>query len=171
MTSRGGGFNKEGWQGAAPEPAQEELMVTNPRKGSQRLVPYLAYADAPAALAFLSRAFGFEEKFRLPMPDGRIGHAELTLGGDVVLMLASVYPEMGFASPADLPGLPGQVFCYVDDVDAHCERARAAGATIRAEPRDEPHGDRMYRAVDPEGHRWMFATHVKDVDLSTLVPE
>ena len=78
---------------------------------------------------------------------------------------------MGFASPADLPAVPSQIFCYVDDVDAHHERARAAGATIAAEPKDEPHGDRMYRAVDPEGHRWMFATHVKDVDLSTLKPE
>jgi PhnB protein len=146
-------------------------MVENPPKDVQRLVPYLAYSDAPAALTFLSRAFGFEEKFRFPMPDGRIGHAEMMLGGDVVLMLASVYHEMGFASPQDLSGLPSQVFCYVDDVDAHYERARAAGATIAAEPRDEPHGDRMYRAVDPEGHRWMFATHVKDVDLSTLSPE
>jgi len=146
-------------------------MVANPPEATQRLVPYLAYADAPAAIAFLGRAFGFEEKFRFPMPDGRIGHAELTLDGQRVLMLASVYPEMGFASPADLPGLPSQVFCYVDDVDAHYERARAAGATIAAEPKDEPHGDRMYRAVDPEGHRWMFATHVRDVDLSTLEPE
>ena len=128
-------------------------MVANPPKDNQRLVPYLAYADAPGALEFLTRAFGFEEKFRFPMPDGRIGHAELTLGGEVVLMLASVYSEMGFASPADLPAVPSQIFCYVDDVDAHHERARAAGATIAAEPKDEPHGDRMYRAVDPEGHR------------------
>ncbi len=146
-------------------------MTPNPPNASQRLVPYLAYSDAPAALEFLIRAFGFEEKFRFPMPDGRIGHAELTRGGEVVLMLASVYPEMGFASPADLPGVPSQVFCYVDDVDAHYEQARAAGATIAAEPKDEPHGDRMYRAVDPEGHRWMFATHIKDVDHSTLAPE
>ena len=146
-------------------------MAANPPQTSQRLIPYLAYSDAPAALAFLTRAFGFEEKFRFPMPDGRIGHAELTLDGQVVLMLASVYPEMGFASPADLEGVPSQIYCRVDDVDAHYERARSAGATIAAEPRDESHGDRMYRAVDPEGHRWMFATPVKDVDLSTLEPE
>ena len=84
-------------------------MAANPPQTSQRLIPYLAYSDAPAALAFLSRAFGFEEKFRFPMPDGRIGHAELTLDGQVVLMLASVYPEMGFASPADLEGVPMSV--------------------------------------------------------------
>ena len=93
-------------------------MVANPPKDNQRLVPYLAYADAPGALEFLTRAFGFEEKFRFPMPDGRIGHAELTFGGEVVLMLASVYSEMGFASPADLPAVPSQIFCYVDDVVA-----------------------------------------------------
>ena len=146
-------------------------MVSNPPVTSQRAIPYLAYADAPAALEFLSKAFGFEEEFRMPMPDGRIGHAQLGLGGQVVLMLASVYPEMGFISPRDLPGLPCQVLCYVDDVDAHFQQARAAGATIIAEPQDQPHGDRMYRAVDPEGHRWMFATHLRDVAPSTLDPE
>ena len=82
------------------------------------IIPMLVYDDAPAAIEFLCRAFGFEEKFRFPMPDGRIGHAELTLDGQVVLMLASVYPEMGFASPADLEGVPSQIYCRVDDVDA-----------------------------------------------------
>lgn len=123
----------------------------------QTAYPYLAYADAPAAIDFLSEAFGFEESFRHPMPDGRIGHAELGLCGGV-LMLASVWEDMGFASPKDLAGNHGQVYWVVEDVDAHFERARAAGAVIVAEPVDEPHGARLYRALDPEGHRWMFAT-------------
>ena len=59
-------------------------MVDSPPKDAQRLVPYLAYADAPGAIDFLTRAFGFEEKFRFPMPDGRLGHAELTLGGEAL---------------------------------------------------------------------------------------
>jgi len=125
----------------------------------QRVIPYLAYADAPAAIDFLVAAFGFEERFRYPMEDGRIGHAELALG-DSVVMLASVYPEFGFASPQDLPAVPGQVLCYVDDVDRHHARAREAGATVIAAPRDEEHGDRMYRALDCEGGRWMFASPV-----------
>jgi len=121
----------------------------------QRITPYLAYADAPAAIEFLCRAFGFEERFRLPMPDGRIGHAEIVWRGHVV-MLASAYEEMGFISPKALPGVHSQIHFLVDDVDAHYERAKAAGATI-ATPPGEEHGQRSYRAMDLEGHRWIFS--------------
>lgn len=122
----------------------------------QRLTPYLAYADAPAAIEFLCRAFGFEERFRFAMPDGRIGHAEVAYEGHVV-MLASAFREMGFVSPRDLHAAHTQVHCRVDDVDAHYERSRAAGATIATAPGDQ-HGQRMYRALDLEGHRWIFST-------------
>lgn len=135
-------------------------MPRNPPDGMQRIIPYIGYADAPAAIEFLCRAFGFEERFRYPMPDGRIGHAELGYQGNV-LMLASAYPEFGLLSPRDLPGLPSQIKCFVDDVDGHYARARAAGATIVAEPA-EHYGERMYRALDLEGHRWMFGTPVED---------
>ncbi len=137
-------------------------MAENPPRGAQRVTPYLAYADAPAALDFLCRAFGFEEHSRHPMPDGRIGHAELGYAGQSVVWLASVYEELGFQSPRELSGVHGQVHCYVDDVDAHCARAREAGATVVAEPEDTPYGDRSYRAVDPEGHRWIFSSHVRN---------
>ncbi len=137
-------------------------MSDAPVRGPQAIVPYLAYDDAPAAIDFLCRAFGFEETFRLPMPDGRIGHAELSFRGNV-LMLASSYPELGFTGPAKLPALHAQVQIDVEDVDAHFARAVAAGATIAAEPEDKPYGDRAYQAVDPEGHRWNFSTHVRDV--------
>ncbi|HTJ44075.1 MAG TPA: VOC family protein [Kofleriaceae bacterium] len=124
---------------------------------NEQIIPYLAYADAPRAIDFLCKAFGFAETFRFPMDDGRIGHAELALG-DRALYLASLWPEMGFASPKDLPGIHCQVYCIVDDVDAHHARARAAGATIATPPADTPYGERSYRAVDPEGHRWIFAS-------------
>ncbi len=124
-------------------------------RGPQRIVPYLTYSDAPAAIEFLCRAFGFEEKSRMPMEDGRIGHAELGLG-DNVLFLASAYPEMGLISAGELPAVHCQLHCTVDDVDAHHRRAVEAGASVVAEP-TESHGSRMYRAVDLEGHRWMFA--------------
>jgi PhnB protein len=141
---------------------QESCMAKNPPEGCQRVIPMLVYQDAPAAIEFLCKAFGFSERFRLPMPDGRVGHAELGLG-DNVLMLASVYGELGFASPQDLAGRHASILCYVDDVDAHYRRAREAGATLVGEPVDQPYGDRSYRAVDPEGGRWLFATHVRDV--------
>ena len=122
-----------------------------------QIAPYLSYADAPAAIEFLCRAFGFEERFRFPMPDGSIRHAELGYG-DSVLMLATAWEAARMASPLALPGLHSQLHCTIDDVDAHFERARREGATIAAEPADSDHGGRMYRAVDLEGHRWIFAS-------------
>jgi uncharacterized glyoxalase superfamily protein PhnB len=117
----------------------------------------LAYDDAPAALEFLREAFGFEVLFRMDMPDGRVGHAEIGYQGSVV-MLASAWREGGMASPLELAGVHAQIRCRVDDVDAHWARARAAGATLVGEPEDQPYGERIYRAVDPEGHRWIFGT-------------
>jgi uncharacterized glyoxalase superfamily protein PhnB len=76
---------------------------------------------------------------------------------------------MGFASPKDLPALPCQVVCYVDDVDAHCARAREAGANITEEVKDQVYGDRTYRVVDPEGHHWHFHTHVRDVSPEEMM--
>jgi PhnB protein len=137
-------------------------MVKNPPEGTQRIVPYIICADAPRALEFLCRAFGFVELFRMPMPDGRIGHAEIGYQDNRV-MLASEHPEIGMVSPKSLPARHGQLLCYVDDVDAHYARAVAAGATVVQEPTDKPYGDRSYEAVDPDGHRWTFATHVRDV--------
>jgi PhnB protein len=126
----------------------------------QRIIPYLGYRDCPAAIRFLCEAFGFEERFRFPMPDGKIGHAELTLG-DNVLMLATAWEDAGQLSPLDLEGVHTVVYCLVDDVDAHYQRAKARGATIAVEPLEE-HGSRMYRALDLEGHRWMFASPIGD---------
>lgn len=142
--------------------------VQNPPAGSPRILPMLSYADAPAAIDFLCRAFGFELRFRLDMPDGRVGHAELGLA-DGAISLASEFEGFG-VSPLKLAGHASQLFCYVDDVDAHFERARKEGATIAAEPADQFYGDRIYRALDPEGHRWVFATHVRDVPPEELVP-
>jgi|SRR5581483_9079991 len=134
-------------------------MASSSSPGPQRIFPMLAYDDAPAAIDFLCAAFGFTERFRMPMDDGRIGHAELVLH-DNVLMLATTWKDGGLASPKDLPGLPYQLMCEVDDVDAHFRRARDAGAVIVTEPEDQPYGHRMYRAMDREGHRWLFATPI-----------
>ena len=129
----------------------------------QRVIPYIAYADANAALEFLSKAFGFEVTMRMRMDDGRIGHAELVLDGEVVLMVASTYPEMGLLTPRELEGVHAQIKCLVDDLDAHYERAREAGATIASEPK-ESYGERAYRAVDLEGHRWIFGTFMEGLE-------
>lgn len=118
------------------------------------IVPYLFYADAPAAIDFLCKAFGFEERLRYPMPDGRIGHAEIALGEDLV-MLASIWEGFG-DSPLNLPNVHAQIYCFIDeDIDAHFLRARVEGAVLVTEPKDE-HGTRSYRALDTDGHRWVF---------------
>ncbi|MCG8587682.1 MAG: VOC family protein [Proteobacteria bacterium] len=122
---------------------------------SPRVCPMLSYHDARGALDFLKQAFGFEELLRLDMPDGRIGHAEVGCPG-VRIMIASEYPELGLASPRSLETRYSQLYVVVDDVDAHYEKARSAGAVIVSVP-EEDHGDRLYRANDPEGHRWIFA--------------
>ena len=125
----------------------------------QRIVPMLSYADAAAAIEFLTKAFGFEERFRMAMPDGRIGHAELALG-DAVVMLASEWPAGGVVSPKRLPYVHSQLYVQVDDVDAHFSRALAEGATIATKPGDQDYGERTYRAIDTEGQRWIFGTPI-----------
>lgn len=136
---------------------------------SSPFTPMLAYDDAPAALEFLCRAFGFEERFRLAMPDGSIGHAELILeGSQACVPLATTWKDAGMASPKDLAGVHSQVSCEVTDVEAHFERARSAGATVVAPPEDQPYGARIYRAVDPEGHRWIFSQTLRELSAEEL---
>jgi uncharacterized glyoxalase superfamily protein PhnB len=117
----------------------------------------LAYADAPAAIEFLRRAFGFKERWRMAGENGTIGHAEIELDDNIV-MLASVWRDGGLATPNELGAVHSQLRCAVPDVDAHWRQARAAGAIVLDEPADQEYGERVYRAVDPEGHRWIFAT-------------
>jgi uncharacterized glyoxalase superfamily protein PhnB len=125
-----------------------------------RIAPYLLYEDAAGAIDFLTRAFGLRERLRVPTEDGRVSHSELELDGSV-LMLGEPGPE--YQSPKKAGTRHALVHVSVDDVDAHCERARKAGATIIEEPSDQPYGDRRYAAEDPEGHQWFFAKHVRDL--------
>ena len=145
-------------------------MAQSPPEGYQHVIPYLAYDDAPSALEFICRAFGFSERMRMPGPEGILMHAELAYGGSV-LMLSSAMPEMGVASPSGQSAVNGNVTVYVQDVDAHCAQARAAGAAIVEEPADMFWGDRMYRAADPEGHHWSFMQHVRDVSEEEMAAE
>ena len=134
-------------------------MATNPPEGVPRVVPYLLYEDVPAALEFMERAFGFREALRYTGPDGTVSHAEARLEDGIVMMGR---PGPPFRSARNGGG-PQQVVVYVDDVDAHCERARAAGAAIVREPADQPYGDRVYAPEDPEGNRWTFNQHLEEL--------
>jgi uncharacterized glyoxalase superfamily protein PhnB len=126
----------------------------------QTVTPYLLYEDVAAAIDWLGRAFGFEERLRFADEEGTVTHAELALG-DGTLYLG--HPGSDYRSPKRVGSSSHLVHVYVDDVDAHHARAVEAGATIHLEPEDMPYGDRRYAAEDLEGQRWSFAQRLKDV--------
>ena len=113
------------------------------------ITPYLLYEDAGAAIEFLVEAFGFTERLRFTDEDGRVTHAELSLGDGSIMLGA---PGGDFRSPKRSGPAPSAlVHVYVEDVDTHFAHARDAGATILSEPEDKPYGDRSYGVEDPEG--------------------
>ena len=127
------------------------------------VTPHLVVSDSAAAIAFYEKAFGAQELFRMPSPDGqKIMHAQIMIDGAPV-MLTDEFPEMGCKSPSALGGSPITVHLYVGDADKVFEQAVAAGATPTMPPADMFWGDRYARVEDPFGHSWSIATHVKDL--------
>jgi uncharacterized glyoxalase superfamily protein PhnB len=121
------------------------------------------YRDPWAALDWLEKAFGFERSMVISDKDGRLAHAEMRFG-DGYIMVGSEWAEF-IASPASVGGRNTQSIHVQlqDGIDAHCEGARVAGATILQDPADQFYGDRTYRARDPEGHVWTFGQTVRFV--------
>ncbi|MFJ8584335.1 VOC family protein [Streptomyces sp. NPDC093595] len=136
-------------------------------EGYPRVTPYLCVDGAAAAIDFYAAVLGAEERMRMPAPDGRIGHAELSLGNSVI-MLADEFPEMGFRSPGAVGGTPVTLHVYVADVDAVFARALARGARELSPVRNEFYGDRTGQFEDPYGHRWSVASHIEDVPPEEL---
>lgn len=127
----------------------------------QTIFPVLRYRDARAAIRSLCEGFGFVELFSVPEAGPVVRHAQLRLGTNVV-MLGSVRPDERMESPRAL-GAATQALCvFVEDVDGHFERARAAGAEIVSPPGDTDFGSREYHARDLEGHPWTFGTYRPD---------
>jgi uncharacterized glyoxalase superfamily protein PhnB len=121
----------------------------------------LQYQDAPAAIEFLCRAFGFERHAVYEGEGGSIAHAQLTLGNGMI-MLGSVkdtnYGKL-LVRPRAVGGVTMSVYLIVQDPDAHCARAKAAGAEITREPETQDYGGRDYTCKDPEGNVWSFGTY------------
>lgn len=117
----------------------------------------LTYADASAAIEFLCAAFGFQRRLVVPGPDGAVMHSELTFGTGVV-MVSSPKAEQRRVAPGAL-GVPCTVSVFTENVDAHHDRAAAAGAKILQPPTDEEYGARGYMAQDPGGHTWYFGSY------------
>jgi PhnB protein len=127
---------------------------------AQTITPYLLYEDVAGALDWLAEAFGFEEVLRHEGPDGSVNHAEMRVGGESIMMGD---PGPDYRNPKRLGTRTSQLYVMVDDVDAHYERAKAAGAEISKELTAEDYGHRRYDACDPEGQLWSFAQAVREV--------
>jgi uncharacterized glyoxalase superfamily protein PhnB len=135
--------------------------MTDPYR-AKGLSSAVSYQDPKAAFRWLEDAFGFEPLFVILDADGNLAHSEMTYGNSVV-MVGSEWSD-DHKSPKSVGGKNTQSvhvqLAEGDDVDAHCARARSAGASILAEPETQFYGDRTYRAKDPEGHIWTFGVTV-----------
>jgi len=151
----------------------EGATVKNTPKGWPRISTAIFYKDAGTAIDWLCAAFGFEVRLKVEGDGGRIEHSELTFG-DGVIMVGTEGPTPGrphhefMRSPKSLGGqITQSLMVYVDDVNAHFARAKAAGATALSEPTVHDYGedywaDRSYGATDLEGHQWWFTERVRD---------
>lgn len=142
-------------------------MVKKIPDGYGTVTPYLIVDGAVNAISFYKKAFNANERMRFPMPDGKLGHAELEIGNSVI-MLADEFPDMGFKGPRSFGGSAVGMHVYVEDVDAVFKTAIAAGATETMPPKDQFYGDRMCQIIDPFGHKWSIATHVEDVSQEDM---
>jgi uncharacterized glyoxalase superfamily protein PhnB len=130
-----------------------------PPPGFPRIVPHLIYEDVGAAIAWLAQAFGFRERTaaRHTDADGTIGRAQLEVGDSLITVGT---PSIHADSPRR--GVSSMLYVYVDNVDAHYQHAVQAGAVTVMPLKDQPWGDRIYQAQDPEGHQWTFAQYRGD---------
>ena len=140
-----------------------------PPAGWPRIAPAVFYDDAAAAIDWLARAFGFAVQEKVEDDQARVVHSQLVLNGGLVMVgQAGLAPDRSYLrSPRAVDGANTQVLAvFVDDADAHCERARAAGAAITTEPATQDYGedywtDRTYQARDLEGHHWWFMQRLR----------
>ena len=126
------------------------------------IVPTLRYRDAPAAIEWLERAFGFRRHFVVPDGEGGVAHAQLTFGNGMVMASSARDDEFGrLQRPLESPDAPVSQSPYVivTDVDAHHARALAAGAEVVQPPEDKDYGGRGYGCRDPEGNLWSFGSY------------
>ena len=135
---------------------------------NQTVTAYLSVNGAADAIEFYKKAFGAAERYRIPNPDGKIGHAELMIGNSLIY-LADEWPEGDFYSPATRGHTTVSFALEVDDCDAAVERAVSAGAVIERPIRDEPYG-RTADVRDPFGHRWGIMKVNADFKPEDMLP-
>jgi PhnB protein len=136
--------------------------------GMHTITPHIVVRDAARAIDWYTTVLGAEEWLRIPVPDGRLMSVELRFG-ESVLMLADEFPEMGIVSPQTLGGTYMALHLMVDDVDVVWQRALDAGAEVFRPLEDSFWGERHGQVIDPFGHRWGLAQHLRDVSPEELV--
>ena len=137
-------------------------MSDNIKVTRVNLIPTMRYNDAAAAISWLCKAFGFEERFTVPGDNGSIVHAQLSFGNGMIMLGSTRDDALGQYQkpPTDTGGIGTQsVYVVVKDADRHHERALAAGAEIITAPMAPEHGGRFYSCRDPEGHVWHFGSY------------
>ena len=155
------------------KPTEKAAAGNKPAKGTwdsrkmPTVTPHLVVAGAAKAIGFYEKAFGAEEMMRLEGPDGSIWHASILIGGSPV-MLVDEFPGMGSVGPKALKGSPVTIHLNVPDVDAFVARAVKAGAEVVMPVGDAFWGDRYGQIVDPFGHKWSVATHIKDMTVEEI---
>ena len=142
-------------------------MTSLAKHTTATIIPSLRYRDAPAAIDWLCKAFGFERHLVVPGEAGTIDHAQLVFGNGMIMLGSARDDDFGqLRKPLDTPGAPvskapvsKSAYIVVSDVDAHHARAVAAGAQVVMEPEDQHYGGRLYSCRDPEGNLWNFGSY------------
>jgi PhnB protein len=132
------------------------------------ITPHVVVRDAARAVDWYTNVLGAEERLRIPVPDGRLMSVELRFG-DSTVMLADEFPEMGIVSPQTLGGTYMALHLMVEDVDKVWQRALDAGAEVFHPLQDSFWGERHGQVIDPFGHRWGLAQHLRNVSHEELV--
>jgi len=135
--------------------------------GYHTITPALTIRNAAKAIEFYKQAFGATARGVMKGPDGKVLHAELTIG-DSIIMLADEFPEYGALSPESTGGTSSSLHIYLDGVDAAFDRAVKAGATVLMPVMDQFWGDRYGQLRDPFGHKWSLGTHIKDLSMDEM---
>ncbi len=136
-------------------------MTSDPKQTVSTVIPCLRYRDAPAAIEWLCRVFGFKEHLVVHDGVGGIAHAQLTFGSGMIMLGSARSDSHGdlFLQPDEAGGETQAPYIIVDDPDAHYAPAQGAGAAIVMEISDQDYGGRVYTCRDPEGHVWSFGSY------------
>lgn len=134
-------------------------MLKNRSVPADILLPHIVYQNVSDAIAWLTRVFGFREHYRYGEPNG----AQMYLGKAYIMVRGT---RRGEATPAQIGAATQSLTVFVDDVDAHYQRTKSAGAKIVEELHETEYGERQYGVVDLDGHHWLFSQHAKDVSPS-----